>query len=85
MSELMASLIANYEMGVIFNVREGLDLFWAGERIQVHTMIENEHVWIEQNEELNRFVIGFGRPGTGAWLTGQQAKQLLLSRFGGVQ
>jgi len=86
MSGLLASLIVNYEMGMIINVREGLDLFWAGERIQVHMMIKNEHVWIEQNEALDHFAIGFDEhPSYGAWLTGLQAKQLLLDHFGGVK
>ena len=85
MSELMASLIAKYEMGVIIGVRPGVDLFWMGERIRVHSMVENEHVWIEQNDTLDRFLIGFGSPGAGQWLTDQQAQKLLLTHFGGVQ
>ena len=85
MSELMRSLIAHYEMGMIINASPGVDLCWIGDRIQTHSMIQDEHVWIEQNEELDRFVIGFGRPGAGDWLTEQQAKQLLLDHFGGAE
>lgn len=80
---MIKTLIENFEMGMMINVREGLDLFWSGDCIQVHTMIDNEHVWIEQNSELDHFAIGFDEhPKPGAWLTASQAKQLLLDHFG---
>ena len=83
MKNSLIGLIAKYDMGMIINVSEGIDLIWFGERIQVHTMIDNEHVWIEQNSELDHFSIGFDeRPESGAWLTPSQAKQLLLDHFG---
>jgi hypothetical protein len=85
MSGLLASLILNYELGMIVNARDGLNLLWNGERIYVISEVENESVWVEQNARQDRFLIGFGSPGRGAWLTHQQAKQLLLSHFGGVQ
>ena len=85
MSGLLASLISKYELGMILNAREGLNLLWNGERIFVISEVENESVWIEQNPELDLFLVGFGSPGRGAWLTHQQARQLLLDRFGGVQ
>ena len=85
MSELMASLIAKYEMGVIIGARPGLDLFWSGERIQIHSMIEGEHVWIEQNFELDQCLVGFGAPAATPWLTMRQARLLLVDHFGGVE
>ena len=79
----LIGLIAQYDMGMIINVSEGLDLFWYGQRIQIHSMIENEHVWVEQNATLDRFVIGFGEcPSQQEWLTAKEAKQLLLAHFG---
>lgn len=60
MKNSLLGLIANYEMGMIINVSDGIDLMWFGERIIFHIMVDNEHVWIEQNSVLGRFVIGYG-------------------------
>jgi hypothetical protein len=85
MSGLLVSLISNYELGMMVNAREGLNLLWNGERIYVIREVENQSVWVEQNASQDRFLIGFGSPGRGAWLTHWQANQLLLDYFGGLQ
>lgn len=87
MVKLDVIVVQVFDAGEWFNQLRGRRYFRPGEVLQVHCIINQEHVWIEHDTRFNKFQIGFGEcPAYGVdVLTDEQAQAVFLNHFGGVR
>ena len=84
MTKLLVSVIESFDAGQRLNKEFGSDVYQDGEKLQVHCLVNGEHVWIENNISENLFRVAFGEsPDYVPQVSDDQAKLIFAERFGG--
>ena len=84
MTKLLVSVIESFDAGQRLNKEFGSDVYQDGEVLQVHCLVNGEHVWIENNISENLFRVAFGEfPDYVGQVSDYQAKLIFAERFGG--
>jgi len=83
MTKLSVSVIESFDAGQRLNKELGSDVYQVGEMLQIHCLVNGEHVWLEHDTFENVFRVAFGAvPDLVPQLDDDQAKLIFAQHFG---